>query len=308
MKRLVYKLIALGAGTLIVVMVMSIIYMKQHQSSNKKYYNMPYGITLANTGNSHGQHAFDYSIYNGTTFNFAMGSQSIVYDYNLIHYYINHFSKGSTLLIPISYFTFWYDELKSDTFNDKNMRYFSILDAEHMRFKSKKDYYIGKYFSIIQLADINIRSVFDKATNLVDDPLKTDFTIQEIGEKRATYHLRHIRNDFNQIIEMNPSNETSLRALIKLCKEQNITPVLITTPYLHYYTKWFSDDLLKIFYHKINEICNELKVSYLDYSNDRRFAYDEDLFKDTDHLNKKGAKVFTKIIIDDLKRLKLLKQ
>lgn len=306
MKKLVCKLIILGIGTLIIVMTISAGYLKRLLGSNEIYNNMPYGIKLANTGSSHGAHAFDYSIYDGAAFNFAMGSQSIEYDNNLINYYIDHFEKDSVLLIPISYFTFWYDELKSGKeFDNKNMRYFSILDIENMRFKSKKDYYTNKCLFATKIADIQVRSVFSKAKRKASSKENKRLTLEEIGEKRAIYHLRHMLKN-NVIIEMSPSVEASLTSLIKLCKEKEITPVLITTPYSHYYSKVFSDIFLSLFYNKINKICNQFNVNYLDYSKDERFAYKEELFMDTDHLNEVGAKKFTKIVIDDLNKLKLL--
>ncbi|MGL5057877.1 MAG: hypothetical protein ACRC6A_11020 [Fusobacteriaceae bacterium] len=56
---------------------------------------------------------------------------------------------------------------------------------------------------------------------------------------------------------------------------------------------------------KVNEsFQNEL--IYLDYSHDKRFKNNLDLFADDDHLNKKGAEIFTKIVLEDLKERKIL--
>lgn len=308
MKKLIYKIISLCSIILIFVMILSLIFTPFFKDKNYEYINMPHKITLANTGSSHGVHAFDYSVYNGEAFNFAMDSQSIQYDNNLLEYYVDHFEKDSVVLIPISYFTFWSDELKSDTFDDQNQRYFSVLDADHMRFKSKTEFYINKYISAIQIADKQTNSVFiNKKVIAEANVQKTNFTREEIGEKRATFHLSDIQND-NKLLPMNPSAEDSLISMIKLCKQKNITPILITTPYMYYYSKWFSNDFFNEFYDEINKVCDEYNVIYLDYSKDKHFAYEEELFNDTDHLSKKGAKVFTKIVIDDLKKNNLLKE
>ncbi|MEG0517033.1 MAG: hypothetical protein RR523_15440, partial [Cetobacterium sp.] len=49
----------------------------------------------------------------------------------------------------------------------------------------------------------------------------------------------------------------------------------------------------------------KIKPIYLDYSHDARFERDLNLFLDDDHLNEKGAKKFTTIILNDLKQLNL---
>ncbi|MGL4999563.1 MAG: hypothetical protein ACRC5T_11390, partial [Cetobacterium sp.] len=56
---------------------------------------------------------------------------------------------------------------------------------------------------------------------------------------------------------------------------------------------------------KVNEYF-ENELIYLDYSHDQRFENNLDLFSDDDHLNKKGAEIFTKIVLEDLKAKKIL--
>lgn len=305
MLKLIYKLLFLSLGVLIIVTGVSKLYMLHIQGTNAHYDQMPYEITLANTGSSHGVHAFNYDVYNGVAFNFALDSQSLEYDYNILNYYIEHYNSNSVLLIPISYFSFWSDELKSDSFDAKNMRYLSILDIDHMRFKNKKDYYINKYLSASQIADRQIMSVFKEMPDIEKNPQTTDYTIEEVGEKRAAYHLRNIQKE-NGLAEINPDAFEAVLNMIKLCNKHNITPVLITTPYMSYYSKWMSEEFLQEFYGHIYAIQSEMGVVYLDYSEDERFLNEEKLFVDTDHLNEEGAPIFTEIVIQDLENLGLI--
>lgn len=111
------------------------------------YVNMPYGIQIANTRFSHGKMVYDYSDYNEKTFNFAMTSQSLEYDVRLIEYYIDYFTKDSVLLITVSYFSLWDDELTDLSFDSKNLRYFAVLDRKYMRFnRESPDHCLQKYF------------------------------------------------------------------------------------------------------------------------------------------------------------------
>ena len=305
MLKLFNKLLILCLGVLIIVTGVSKLYMLDIQETNKHYSQMPYGITLANTGSSHGVHAFDYDVYSDVAFNFALDSQSLEYDYNILDYYIEHFSEKSVLLIPISYFSFWSDELKGDSFDAKNKRYLSILDVDHMRFKNEKDYYLYKYFYAIQIADQQIMSVFKEMNSPEKNPQKSDYSIEEVGEKRAAYHMRNIQN-VTRISEVNPKAIEAVLNLISLCNKHSITPVLITTPYMSYYSKWMSDEFLQEFYSQIYAIQNDMGVVYLDYSKDEHFLNKEDLFIDTDHLNEDGARIFTGIVIQDLEELGLI--
>lgn len=304
--KLIYRFVVLGVGILIIIMVASAVNLQRRQGINKEYAGMPYEISLANLGSSHGVHAFDYSVYDGVAFNYAMDSQSLEYDHRLLGYYIDHFVKGSVVLIPVSYFSFWSNELDEDSFDAKNTRYFSILDICHMRFRNKKDYYIEKYLSAIRIADRQIKAVFAQTDDTVANPQKTDYTIEEIGQKRAAYHLHDIQLDMG-LAEINPDAIDAVISIIKLCQENGITPVLVTTPYMRYYSQWFSDAFLNVFYNEINAIQDEHDVIYIDYSKDKYFLYAEELFRDTDHLNEAGAKVFTKMVVEDLKALGVLK-
>lgn len=90
-------------------------------------------------------------------------------------------------------------------------------------------------------------------------------------------------------------NEEELEALygiIDICKENNVTPIMVTTPYLKEYT-----DLISVnspeFYSEFEEVMSEIRdktgVAYFDYSRDERFCNDYILFMDGDHLKRNGA-------------------
>ena len=64
------------------------------------------------------------------------------------------------------------------------------------------------------------------------------------------------------------------------------------------------NDFFEAFYGEIKAIEVEMDVAYLDYSKDERFLNAEELFLDTDHLNEKGARVFTEIVIRGFKSIR----
>lgn len=53
---------------------------------------------------------------------------------------------------------------------------------------------------------------------------------------------------------------------------------------------------------KLSEIANKYGYKLKDYSSDHRFMSDKTLFKDASHLNDKGARLYTEMIISELKK------
>lgn len=62
------------------------------------------------------------------------------------------------------------------------------------------------------------------------------------------------------------------------------------------------------FKQEINKISEGNNIPYLNYSHSNQFQSKVDLFLDTDHLNLVGREKFTKVLIDDLKQIDILKR
>ena len=96
---------------------------------------IPHNIQLANTGSSHGQCAFSWDALAAErgyeTFNFALTSQSFLYDYSLINMHKDDFADGSILFIPVSYFSF--NEEATDPADQEaiSVRYYRILSPQY---------------------------------------------------------------------------------------------------------------------------------------------------------------------------------
>ena len=92
-------------------------------------------ISSSPTGSSHGQCAFSWDALANErgyeTFNFALTSQSFLYDYSLINMHKDDFSDGSILFIPVSYFSF--NEEATDPADQEaiSVRYYRILSPRY---------------------------------------------------------------------------------------------------------------------------------------------------------------------------------
>ena len=328
---------------------------------------IPHNIQLANTGSSHGQCAFSWDALAAErgyeTFNFALTSQSFLYDYSLINMHKDDFADGSILFIPVSYFSF--NEEATDPADQEaiSVRYYRILSPQYnpdyslykdlvtVRFpvlsageeifelfkppvifpslsENKKNITYAAEAGMADAAvsdntaDVSGSSVGtpESASDAAGDNTgESDTnesgttesgtpeeiygaeTVAEFESKGLARYQRHFENKDEYFEEDKKQN---LIDLITLCKERNITPVLITTPYTVYYNQYVSADFLYEFYSVINEIALEYGVSYYDYSHDERFQTNLKYFGDADHLNPDGAVYFTDLLTEEVAELK----
>ena len=328
---------------------------------------VPHNIQLANVGSSHGQCAFSWDALAAErgyeTFNFALTSQSFLYDYSLINMHKDDFADGSILFIPVSYFSF--NEEATDPADQEaiSVRYYRILSPQYnpdyslykdlvtVRFpvlsageeifelfkppvifpslsENKKNITYAAEAGMADAAvsdntaDVSGSSVGtpESASDAAGDNTGESDTnesgttesgtpeeiygAETVAEFEARGLARYQRHFENKEEYFEEDKKQNLIDLITLCKERNITPVLITTPYTVYYNQYVSADFLYEFYSVINEIALEYGVSYYDYSHDERFQTNLKYFGDADHLNPDGAVYFTGLLTEEVAELK----
>lgn len=84
-----------------------------------------------------------------------------------------------------------------------------------------------------------------------------------------------------------------LEEIIEILKKKKIRIILVTTPFKKEYNYFFSEELLKKeFYSNIERIIEKYNVGYYDFSHRYDIFDKEEYFKDYDHLDKKGRKIF----------------
>ena len=155
----------------------------------------------------------------------------------------------------------------------------------------------------------NINYIFKDQSEITFSDLpseRNDYTLKQIDSiayNSAYNHLNRIDSNYYK------ANIKLLENIISFCKKNNFKPVLITTPFTKYYSSHFSElykekyntDLKEDFGNQIHGITSKYSIPYLNYSEDARFNNDISLFRDSSHLNLKGRKLFTKIVLGDLK-------
>ena len=289
-----------------------------------KFRNVPNGIQICNFGSSHGKDDFNYAAWQDeyTSFNFALVMQTASYDYRILQQYIGHLAKDAVVFIPISYFTFGWDEESKDDFRSKNERYYSFLEPEYI-----KDYDVITAIGIKHFLPLlddptsvirKIRNSLNKMETL-DQPDTADEMDESVEESEATESedvdqaedtafdfQRHAEEkrllyrivDKNGDLLVREEELSAVYGMVRLCKEHGLRPILITVPFRWEYNDQFEEEYCRQFYEVINQICQDESVEYYDYSHDDRFTNTAEYFRNSDHLSPRGAAVFTDIVIN----------
>lgn len=307
MKQLLLKILLLVSICSFILITVNYLFISTNcykenliDSELAKFDNIPQSISFANLGTSHGRDSFAFNSINGQ-FNFALGSQYLMYDYKLLEQYCNNFSENATIILPISYFSLYRNPFSEENkFASQNFRYYHILKptkiinfefSEYMRAKLPVMYLKNTVFFLR-----------NSSSPKESKPESTAFL--DNGAGAAKGHMNLILSE-NPQIEFNAAEYESLQKIISFCKENNLNLVFVTTPLTDKYLENFDENIMRKFYSDINKISTENNIPYLDYSKDERFTSDYSLFRNSDHLNKSGANKFTKIILEDIEKMNL---
>lgn len=257
-------------------------------------------IQICNVGSSHGEYDFNYGeLENGRgyeCFNFALSSQTFNYDYAILSMYRENLADDCILFIPVSYFSF-NDEVVNDTERENlSTKYYSFLSPE----------YVPNYDPYVDLVThrLPILSAGEEITRLFprlsikalaaegEGPSEEEFY-----QKALSRYQRHMENKEEYFL---PERIDDLRRILSFCRENGVTPVVITPPYTSLYTDMVSDSFKQEFTDTIHGVCAEAGASWYDYSEDARFAQDLTLYSDADHLSNDGAAVFMRVIEEEI--------
>lgn len=260
-------------------------------------------IQVGNLGSSHGAYDFDYGRiekkgYN--CFNFANTSQSYDYDYAILKEYAQYMEPKSVLFIPVSYFSFNNEVTNESEAEAMSLRYYHFLSPESI---PNYDPYVDLITNRLPIlsAGEEILKLFPRL-NLVltAHAADTGTDVEEFERRARERYSRHFDNKEEYFM---PERIEELYAIIACCKEHQITPVLITTPFSKYYRDLVSQDFLQEFEATVTAIANDTSVNYYDYSDDGRFRENLEYFSDSDHLNEAGAKYFMEVMWDEIDEL-----
>lgn len=258
-------------------------------------------VDIVTLGSSHAKFGIKFDKEN--QMNLGLESQDFYYNLKLLEKYEKKLKKDAIVIIPISIFNFYED--------NQNIygNYLNLLEKEDIRKEIKEsEYFFSKNFAIIyppaRLVE-TIKYLFkckiEKNYITYGKNLRGEELTKE-AKGTAKGHTKVLIDEYEK------KGIEFLNNLLEYLENKRYRVIFIITPYWHEYTDELEKVEKNIFDNRIYK--NVKKVEdirgkeyiFLDYSNDKRFKNDVEYFMDDDHLNKKGAEYFTKILLKDIEK------
>lgn len=312
-------------------LILNFLYKKaefEHGDSDvSKFFKVPENIELANLGSSHGKYSFDYSKHDEiTAFNFALPLQPLDFDYRIARQYIRKMEKNSVLMIVVSWFEIdavpternlqetekkYYQFLKRNLLPDENLgkyiklKYFPIA-ASSSPFKTIKNQLFVPLFQKKSGSDVKNAEADSAKQNSFKD------WTEEKQNKEAKEAAEGIFRKFERKGREGLSyNENLLEKIIKLCKQNDVKPVIVTTPFTENLNAFVDKNQTLVqnisrFKQYVSQTYSD--VPWLDYSHNLDFSTHLEYFGDPSHMLDFGALIFTDKVISDLRSLKILEK
>ncbi len=248
-------------------------------------------------GSSHTFYGVRPEFFDGVAFNLALPTQRMTEDLQLLKKWENKYKHLKTVICPVSYMTFFNDEIENtnEWFRCRYYKLYMDCDIHNVSFCES--------FEVS-----HIPSAKEKLIQFVISGQDCGFdalgwgTKDKLSEKKSTWDepdataaiKRHTAEDWTQVeLRIN-----QLKEIAQFCMRNNIQLVLITTPCWKSYTEKINKKQYMKMGEAITLIQNEYNVKYLNYLNDIRFEADD--FYDSNHLSDVGAAKFSKILNKDI--------
>lgn len=277
----------------------------------KKFWShQTFNLDVVNLGSTSGLNAFNYEGIKLKCANWAMGHNPIIADFEVLKNYFSYLNpQKSTVIINICPFTSLSGSY--DYFED---RYYTILRMtsipncsirRKMQVLSMKNHPI-QYIPIFQLyVELKRLAKYLLRRNGHKTMPESQF------EQDAAMWIRNWLKEFSvddfsaplSLINQDSVNDAAdtINDMLAFCKERNIRPVLIIPPMHNTLAKKFTPQARMVIIDSLLNKINDKDVFYHNYMDDVEFTNDSSLFQNSFLMNEKGAKLFTKRVLKDIK-------
>lgn len=265
---------------------------------------------VANLGSNSGKYAFDYEGLSIKGQNWAIGPQSIVHDFNILKNYFSYLKEGGVVLIPLCPFSCLHSQ-----YNKKNnFKYYPMLhpatimdfdDSERTKaFKIRTNPF--KEMPMYCLKN-TIKEYLGKITKGIKRTPKVDFSKNaehKVQSWKKQFAIEDLSSSLSEKHKLEQASRAqTLREMIFFCKERNLRPYIVLPPVHPELSSRFSDSFMKNYVYSFIEASTDDSSIVLDYFNNTSF-HEDSYFQDSFFLNKKGARIFTKRVLEDLNLIK----
>lgn len=302
-KKILLKIIVFCLPLIVVIGYLE--YQLQHKPFISSYATKKYfleqqldSVETLVLGSSQTFNGINPAEFKSKTFNLANVSQTIFYDKRLTLKYLPKLPKLKTVIINISYFSFFY-QIADIKENWRDYYYANHFGTRYnnLEYGSLSNYSFFALYQPMHSLKLAINKFKDSdAIEILSNGYQPKY-VQElindsVGKSRVDIHNKEYFPKRKKEIE------DDLSDFIKQLKNKNINIIFVTTPVFKTYSKYCNKDILSNNIAFINQLCSRYNYRYLNFFTDSRFVKDD--FFDNDHLKNNGAMKLSKIISDSL--------
>lgn len=264
-----------------------------------------FDLEVVNLGSSASYYAFDYSAVAVKGYNFALPSQYLLADYEILRNYFSFLKPGATVILGTCLFPL--DGYDVTYFDD---RYYTLLTPPSIwHFSSKRQRLVLdiknnpiKYYPIFALLS-DIKHLFCKEKSLHYNKFQQD-------SKRwiLNWANEFSIDDFNNPLSLRNSDLLIqaidiVRKLKDFCDNKGFRLVMVQAPVSPDLKEWLSPSMRNNYIYALHNSETLKDIEYYDYLDDKDFI-NRELFSNAYILNNKGAKLFTHKVLKDIKLIK----
>ncbi len=244
-------------------------------------------------GNSHSFYGINPMYFKSNTFNAALNAQSLKYDYLILDKYKKKLKSLKTIVIPISYFSYFLDlENSVEGWRIKNyVLYFGFYDVCDPR------YYSEILSSSLKNSFVSIKNYYLNNNSKLTCSLSgwgTDFnskSAKDIKQSAEFSAKRHSAGNINSLANRIAFNKNLyfLKKIINWCYSNDINLVIFIPPAHNDYVKNLDVQQLSKTERTTSQLTKKYSnCIYLNLLNDTLFKTSD--YYDADHLSEIGAK------------------
>ena len=258
-------------------------------------------IEVLIVGNSHIRNGVVPKLFSKHAVNAAFGGSSLFYDKFMVEKYLKELPNCEILVIGVSYHTLATDLDRKATLAKRFELYHYLgarykLDSNPLELRNYSILFTIKPAGAIEnvLKDMSSKNPKSIYENLGFTP----FTNQ-IGEKKLKINAPiRIGQHHNQMkTSVINENISYLKGIANFTAEKKVKLIVVTPPVTDLYHSLKLPEFSG-FSQIVDSLSQTLGFEYIDFSNSNLFS--RQMFKDSDHLNLKGANLLTTQLIESL--------
>lgn len=261
-------------------------------------------LDICNLGSNSGKFAFSYDGTGLKGENWALGPQTLSYDFRILKNYFSYLKEGATVLIPICPFSSCIKDFENDEVNYKYYPFLhSILILNYSENSKEKvmryvhtPFQVSPLMALVRLIKdvrvidtiiMDMESIEKDADNFMNN-WKRQFFISDLDAPVSDLNLDCIKYNTSLLSEM-----------VSFCLERNLKPVIIIPPVTKALSSKLTDKFRENYIYSFIGNTITKHAPFLNYLDDKRFV-DINLYLNSYYLNTNGRKVFTKAVLNDL--------